>query len=123
MENCDKEYSLKLYNKERLKLRNDISVFFNKKNSIKRLSNFYYTIFILKNNRSYSRFAAAIKRNKANAVCRNRAKRIVREVYRLEKSKIPMGYDYFIIINKFDDSHSYSFNNCKKNLLKLFQKV
>ena len=123
MENCDKEYSLKLYNKERLKLRNDISVFFNKKYSIKRLSNFYYTIFLLKNNRSYSRFAVTIKKNKANAVYRNRAKRIVREVYRLEKSKIPVGYDYFIIINRFDDSHSYSFNNCRKGLLKLFQKV
>ncbi|WP_020004580.1 ribonuclease P protein component [Brachyspira innocens] len=114
---------MKLYSKERLKLRNDISAFFNKNNNIKRISNSSYTLLILKNNRWYSRFAVAIKKNKTNSVGRNRVKRIVREIFRSEKAKIPRGYDYFIIINKFDSYYSPSFNDCKRDLIKLFQKV
>lgn len=114
---------LKLYSKERLKHRNDITVFFNKNNGVRRISNSLYTIFLLKNNRLYSRFAVAIKKNKTNSVGRNRAKRIVREIYRSSKDKIPVGYDYFIIINRFDSYYSHSYNDCKRDLLNLFQKV
>ena len=113
----------KLYIKERLKRRNDIKVFFNKESNIKRVGNYYYTVLMLKNNRSYSRFAVAVKRNKAKAVKRNKAKRIVREIYRLEKDNIPIGYDYFIIVNKIDIDNSFLFDNVRKNLLDLLQKV
>lgn len=123
MENCDREYQLKLYSKERLKHRNDISVFFNKNNSVKRISNSNYTLLLLRNNRLYCRFAVTIKKNKTNSVGRNRVKRIVREIFRIDKDKIPTGYDYFIIINKFDSYYSPSFNDCKRDLIKLFQKV
>ncbi|WP_096737740.1 ribonuclease P protein component [Brachyspira sp. G79] len=114
---------MKLYSKERLKHRNDISAFFNKNSSVKRISNSNYTVLLLKNNRLYCRFAVAIKKNKTNSVGRNRVKRIVREIFRSQKDQIPAGYDYFIIINKFDSCYSPSFNDCKKNLIKLFQKV
>ena len=114
---------MKLYSKERLKHKSDISAFFNKNNSVQKISNFQYTILLLKNNRSYSRFAVTIKKNKTNSAGRNRAKRIVKEIYRTQKDKIPMGYDYFIIINKFDSYYYPSFYDCRRNLLKLFQKV
>ena len=110
----------KIYSKERLKKRNEILPFFSKDNDIIRHSNYYYTIFVLKNNRSYSRFAVSIKKNKAKAIYRNKAKRIVREIYRTEKENIKIGYDYFIIINRYI---SRSFEDCKKDLNKLFKRV
>ncbi|PTY39425.1 ribonuclease P protein component [Brachyspira hampsonii] len=114
---------MKLYNKERLKHRGDISAFFNNSRSVKRIYNSKYTVLLLENNRSYSRFAVTIKRNKTNSVGRNRAKRIVREIYRTQKDKIPAGYDYFIIVNRFDNYKLPSFDDYKRDLLKLFQKV
>ena len=71
----------------------------------------------------YSRLEVDKKKNKTNSVGRNRAKRIVREIYRSSKDKIPVGYDYFIIINRFDSYYSHSYNDCKRDLLNLFQKV
>ncbi|WP_300366779.1 ribonuclease P protein component [Brachyspira sp.] len=123
MENCWRERSSKLYIKERLKQRNDISAFFNNHSEVKRIYNSKYTILILKNNRSYSRFGVTIKKNKTNSVGRNKAKRIIKEIYRTQKDKIPVGYDYFIIVNRFDSYKFPSFSDCKRDLLKLFQKV
>ena len=89
--------SFKLYRKEKLKSKKDIICFFKKNDNsnLMRYSNYLYTILALQNNRSYSRFVVTIKKNKVNAVKRNRAKRIVREIYRIEKNNIPVGYDYF----------------------------
>lgn len=109
----------KIYFKERLKKRNDIIAFFENRADLIKSINYFYTILGLKNNRSYSRFTVSMKRNKSNAVIRNREKRIVREIYRTEKSRIPAGYDYFIIVKK---KNSRSFEDCKRDLLELFKK-
>ena len=114
--------SFKLYRREKLKSKKDIICFFKKNDNsnLMRYSNYLYTILALQNNRSYSRFVVTIKKNKVNAVKRNRAKRIVREIYRIEKNNIPVGYDYFIIINRY---LSRSFMDYKKELMKLFYKI
>lgn len=109
----------KIYFKERLKKRNDIIAFFENRADLIKSINYFYTILGLKNNRSYSRFAVSMKRNKSNAVIRNREKRIVREIYRTEKSRIPAEYDYFIIVKK---KNRRSFEDCKMDLLELFKK-
>lgn len=109
----------KIYYKERLKKRNDIIAFFENKADLIKSINYSYTILGLKNNRPYSRFAVSMKRNKSSAVSRNREKRIVREIYRTEKSRIPAGYDYFIIVKR---KNNRSFEDCKKDLLELFKK-
>lgn len=109
----------KIYFKERLKKRNDIIAFFENKANLIKSINYSYVILGLKNNRPYSRFAVSIKRSKSSAVSRNREKRIVREIYRTEKNKIPTGYDYFIIVKR---KNSRSFEDCKKDLLELFKK-
>ena len=109
----------KIYFKERLKKRNDIIAFFENRADLIKSINYFYTILGLKNNRPYSRFTVSMKRNKSNAVIRNREKRIVREIYRTEKSRIPAGYDYFIIVKK---KNSRSFEDCKMDLLELFKK-
>lgn len=109
----------KIYFKERLKKRNDIIAFFENRADLIKSINRFYTILGLKNNRSYSRFAVSMKKNKSSAVNRNREKRIAREIYRTEKGKIPVGYDYFIIVKK---KNNRSFEYCKKDLLELFKK-
>lgn len=111
--------SSKIYCKERLKKRDDIIIFFENRTDLIKSINYYYMILGLKNNRSYSRFAVSIKRNKTNAVNRNREKRVVREIYRTEKSKIPIGFDYFIIVKR---KNNRSFEDCKKDLLELFKR-
>ena len=123
MENCCRECSFKIYIKERLKQRNDISAFFNNHSGVKSIFNSKYTILLLKNNSLYSRFAVTIKKNKTNSVGRNKVKRIIKEIYRTQKDKIPAGYDYFIIVNRFDSYKFPSFDDCKRDLLKLFKKV
>ena len=60
--------SSKIYYKERLKKRNDIVVFFENKADLRKSVNYFYTILGLKNNRSYSRFAVAVKKSKLNSV-------------------------------------------------------
>lgn len=118
----NKRVSFKLYRKEKLKSKKDIICFFKKNDNsnLLKYSNYFFTILAKQNNRSYSRFVVTIKKNKANAVKRNRAKRIVREIYRTEKSNIPVGYDYFIIINRYI---SRSFLDYKKELMKLFYRI
>lgn len=111
--------SSKIYYKERLKKRDDIIIFFENRTDLIKSVNYYYMILGLKNNRSYSRFAVSMKRNKSNAVNRNREKRIVREIYRTEKSKIPTGFDYFIIVKR---KNNRSFEDCKRDLLELFKR-
>lgn len=111
--------SSKIYYKERLKKRDDIIIFFENRTDLIKSINYYYMILGLKNNRSYSRFAVSMKRNKSNAVNRNREKRIVREIYRTEKSKIPKGFDYFIIVKR---KNNRSFEDCKRDLLELFKR-
>lgn len=111
--------SSKIYCKERLKKRDDIIIFFENRTDLIKSINYYYMILGLKNNRSYSRFAVSMKRNKTNAVNRNREKRVVREIYRTEKSKIPIGFDYFIIVKR---KNNRSFEDCKKDLLELFKR-
>lgn len=111
--------SSKIYYKERLKKRDDIIIFFENRTDLIKSVNYYYMILGLKNNRSYSRFAVSMKRNKSNAVNRNREKRIVREIYRTEKSKISTGFDYFIIVKR---KNNRSFEDCKRDLLELFKR-
>ena len=98
--------SFKLYRKEKLKSKKDIICFFKKNDNsnLLKYSNYFFTILAKQNNRSYSRFVVTIKKNKANA----------------EKSNIPVGYDYFIIVNRYI---SRSFLDYKKELMKLFYRI
>lgn len=117
----DREFfNNRISSREKLKKRSDILSFFIDREDKIKVYNYLYTILALKNNLNYSRFAVSIKKNKANAVKRNKSKRIVREIYRCEKHNIPLGFDYFIIVNRYN---SRSFEDSKKELLKLFQRI
>ena len=55
-------------------------------------------VVYLKNNLSYSRFAITLVRKFGNSVERNSAKRLFRELYRLNKQNILIGFDIIIIL-------------------------
>lgn len=110
----------RLYIKERIKNKTDISKFFNPDVRVLRLYGIYFSLFILKSEFNYSRFAVSIKSKTFNAVKRNRAKRIVREIFRNNKGSIPKGFDYFIFIKK---SLGISSRDEEKDLMSLFERV
>ena len=60
-----------------------------------RLRGRYSTTFILPNNRGIGRLGIAATKKLGGAVRRNRAKRLIREVFR--RNKIAVGYDIVVI--------------------------
>lgn len=74
-------------------------------------------VVYLKNNLSYSRFAITLVRKFGNSVERNRAKRLFREFYRLNKQEILIGYDIIIVLYPgifSDEARSHQFFNLLK---------
>ena len=55
----------------------------------------YATVFLLANDREFSRLGIAATRKLGGAVVRNRAKRLIREVFR--RNKIAPGYDVVVV--------------------------
>lgn len=53
--------------------------------------------YYLPNRLPFNRFAAAASKKIGNAVARNRAKRLMRELYRLNELKMPIGYDIIFV--------------------------
>jgi len=60
-------------------------------------------ILYKKNEKGQNRAAIVLKRKYGNAVCRNRAKRVLRECYRLKKEQLVSGYDFVFIVYPDDD--------------------
>ncbi len=57
----------------------------------------YAVIYVRPNNRSYNRLGITAGKKVGNAVCRNRAKRVIRQVYRENENKFPIGIDIVIV--------------------------
>ena len=110
----------KLYIKERIKNRSDISKFFKYDFGVSKYYGAYFSLFALKNEFDYSRFAVSIKSSSCNAVKRNRAKRIMREIFRNNKKIIPKGFDYFIFMKK---PSSVPYKEKEVDLMSLFERV
>ncbi len=102
--------------KERIKLQSDIKNVFN---NGKQYSDRYLKIFVLGNDKNYTRFTPVINKKFGIAVLRNKAKRHVRELFRMNKDKFKTGYDIiFFIKNEFKD---IPFSEKEENYLKFLK--
>jgi ribonuclease P protein component len=63
-----------------------------------RISGRYATVFMLPNQRDISRLGIAASRKLGGAVVRNRAKRLIREVFR--RNKIAQGFDVVVVAKR-----------------------
>jgi ribonuclease P protein component len=53
----------------------------------------FLTAYYLPNDLGQNRVGISVSKKIGNAVCRNRAKRIIRAAYRLNEDKFPIGFD------------------------------
>lgn len=57
----------------------------------------YSVIYVKPNGRPFNRFGITAGKKVGNAVCRNRAKRLIRLAYRNAEIKLPVGMDIVIV--------------------------
>ena len=77
-----------------LRRKSDFSAIYNKGKSV---GSAYVVIFYRKNSLGYNRTAFLASKKVGNSVARNRARRLMRESYRLLGEKFKKGYDYIFI--------------------------
>lgn len=57
----------------------------------------YAVIYFRKNKKNYNRLGITAGKKVGNAVCRNRAKRVIRQAYRENEKNFPAGIDFVIV--------------------------
>ena len=82
-----------------------------------KLSNKYFVIYYKEKFSKYSRFGVSLSKKFGNAVKRNKYKRILREIIRINQNKFKNDYDYIIIMKKDCDNLKYKI--IEDNLLSL----
>lgn len=85
---------------------------------------YYALIYITKNQSDIKRLGVVVSKKTGNAVCRNRLKRLFREIYRNNESKLNKGYD-FVIIAKRRAGEEFKTLKCRKlekDILKTLKK-
>lgn len=64
------------------------------------MSNRLLVLYMLPNQSSSNRIGFAAGKKLGNAVVRNRVKRMMREAFRLNREKLPDGYDFILVGRK-----------------------
>lgn len=60
----------------------------------------YIVIYVKPNGRGFNRLGITAGKKVGNAVCRNRAKRLIRQAYREAEIQLPVGVDIVIVARK-----------------------
>lgn len=56
-------------------------------------------LYVARNDCDCSRLGVSISKSYGGAVARNRLKRLLREVFRRNQDKIPIGFDYLFVVS------------------------
>lgn len=109
--------------KEVLRKKSDFSSIYKKGKSV---GDRYVVVFCRKNNLPYNRIAFLASKKVGNSVERNRARRLMKENYRIWKGEIKEGYDMiFIARSTINGQKAFDVGKSMKRALhkaKMFQK-
>jgi len=77
------------------------------------------TVFAAANDRPHSRLGISIGRKFGNAVRRNRAKRLLREAFRLQQHELPKGIDIVCIVRPVEEplANLQDYSKCLADLV------
>ena len=104
-----------LTKKERMK-KSDISKVFEISESIKISC---IRLLYCRNENTWNRIAVVLRKGYGNSVERNRARRVIKEIYRQMKDHLPYGYDFiFLLTDKIND-----YKTADMILVSLFKKA
>ena len=102
--------------KEILRKKEDFSAIYKRGKSV---PDRFVVVFYKKNNLNYNRISFLASKKVGNSVCRNRARRLMRENYRLISDDIKEGYDIiFIARNKINGRKSQEVGKSMRNAIR-----
>ena len=79
---------------EVLRKKEDFNLLYKKGKSV---ASYHVVLITIKNNLPYNRRAFLASKKVGNSVCRNRARRLMKEAFRQREAELPPGYDMLFI--------------------------